>query len=236
MPAPTQSDLEDALIEALPAVFKDDAGTVTGEQAEWTSALTQAMHEAWTDWQDAITGGGLTVSGSGTPTWTGTGEGGSLSEGTAMEWASSPSFGKTQELTELKGALAEEVKQRFATWVGDYSFSGASYEGTSTATSSSSGTFDATAVGTEVLSAIGSGTQPSAVKSDVLSSLEGKGWKPGKEEAKIGQWLGAFDAMLSGQFQAWLGQTKWIDNTVQGPSAAGSGSGTGTSNNDGGLN
>jgi len=235
MSAPSQSNLEGALLSALPAVFKDGAGEVTSEQAEWVRALTEAMSSAWTDWQDGIIGGGLNVKGTGTPVWKGTGDGGGLSENTVMEWTSSPSFGKTQELTELDAALAGEVKKRFTTWVASYSFTGASYKGTSTATSSSSGTFDAEAIGTEAISDIGSGTPPSDVKPDVLTTLDGKGWRPGKAEAKIDQWLGAFDTMLQEQFQVWLGQTVWVDNTVRGPSASGTGSGSGTSKSDGAL-
>jgi len=240
MAAPSQQALKDEFLAALDPLFKDGSGNVTPEQDEWLSALTQAISTAWQDWQDAISGGGLIVSGSGLGTWAGTGSGGGLTEGQALGWTAQPSFGRTSRLTELDDALVQFTADRFAMWVESYSFSGASYEGTSTATSNSPGTFDATAVG-EPLALIGSGTTPSAIEGDVIAQLKSKGWQPEKTDGdgtripKIHEWLDAYDAMLQDRFAWWLENTLWIDNTVQGPSAAGDGAGTGTSNMDGAL-
>ena len=235
MSAPTASALRSEFLAALDGLFKDDSGSVTSEQDEWLDALTSALSSAWQDWEDNISGGALTVSGSGLGTWTGTGDGGSLSEGVALDWTAQPSFGRTGDLAELDDALGDHTADRFATWAGDYSFSGASYEGTSTATSSSSGTFEATPVGTEVLANIGSGTAPSAVKGDVLSTLDGQGWNTGADQAEIDTWLAAYDAMIQNQFDEWLAGVTWNDNFVSGAAASGTGSGSATSNPDDGT-
>jgi len=241
MPAPSQQALKNEFLAALDPLFFDGGGSVTAEQDEWLTALTQAIHDAWSDWEAGIGGGGLTVSGSGIGTWTGTGDGGSLMEGSTLDWTAQPSFGRTSRLAELDDALASAAADRFTTWVGDYSFAGATYTGSSTATSTSAGTFTATAVGSEVLANIGSGTTPDAVKADVITELEGQGWQPDKTDGhgnripKIREWLDAFDAMLQTQFDEWLAATVWVDNSVTGEAASGTGSGASTSFMDGAV-
>jgi len=230
MPAPPQSAIYKAIKDALPSAFRP----ITAEQDEWIDALAAEIHGGWADWQNGIEGGGLEVCGSGLGTWTGTGEGGNLAQNSPILW-SNPKPGWTTEISELNQFLLVHTRKEFSEWTAAYSFDGASYEGTSTATQNSSGTFDAEAIGTEAIGDVGSGEFPSAIRPDVVADLKGAGWFPDEPVAEIKGWLNAYDNMLLGQFQSWLDNTLWIDNTVQGPSAAGDGSGCGTSNNDGAL-
>jgi hypothetical protein len=232
MPAPSQPAIYNSIKGNLPGVFKNPS--ITAQQDDWLNALAGKISGAWSDWQNGIEGGGLEVCGSGLGTWTGTGEGGDLTEGPKMEWGN-PKPGWPTEVKELNDALVRYTKPEFNDWVSAYSFDSASYEGTTTATSNSSGTFDAEAVGTEDIATIGSGDPPAPIQPSVVSDLKAAGWRPDKSVAKIKEWIGAYDDMIQEQFQLWLDSTLWIDNTVQGPSAAGSGSGCGTSNNDGAL-
>jgi len=233
MAAPSPQDLKGELVSALPGVFKP----ITSEQDQWLDDLTNAISAAWDDWEAGIEGGGLNVSGSGLSNWTGTGTGGSLTETTVMSWDTGISFASpTQELNELDEALAVEVEKRFTNWVASFSFDkGATYTGTCTATSQSSGTFTASPPGTEVLGQVGSGDQPTDVRPAVEATLKGYGWQPGNQYAEIGGWLSAFDTMIQNNFATWVGDTTWNDNVVTGPGASGTCSGSAVSNPSDGM-
>ena len=216
---PTSAEIKAEIISDLDSYFKNPTNITTQLDA-YIEAITDGIASAWSTWQSNVGYSGDSVSGAGLGIWTGTGGGGSF-DTTISITITDPYL--TTWSTAAIDAIQNGWESKFNTWVGGYSFAGSvTWTGTSTATESKVGTFDADAV--ELLSTYG--TAPTGVATDIKGRMVGFDFP----NAKSGLFIDAIGSALETKFNSWAGATS-VDVNVTGVAAAGTGNGTGTSQN-----
>lgn len=215
------------------------------------NAVGNEITTQWSNWIKSMKWGGLKVhgfgkmplpSGFGTSEWTGTGDNGKLTADpyriSVDTILNSVIFAphRTPATVKLLNDLNTVLGQKFDAWVSSYTFANVPYKGTTTATDSYSGVFDATNI-TANLFTLGHGDNPSGIQSAweaMLTSLPQPVFRIDHPLCRVRNLTNAVSSVVEQQFiQFFLVNTVGLNNTVSGASKAYSGEGTDTSKNDG---
>ncbi|MGA9407362.1 MAG: hypothetical protein WBW71_09550 [Bacteroidota bacterium] len=227
MSVPSSADLMTAIKSYLPSTMKHNAGN-TDTTPELTALLQDICDEVtgeWSNWASSTKFGGVTVSGAGIGTWAGSGTGGNFNSIISM---SIPHTYNTDATKKLEDKLSFRITAAFVQWSISFIFNGATYSGTSTATTNNPGTF--TAQNTPVsLNSAGTVTKFGTLASDVFTDLA---FQTG---TIVMQLLNAIQSGLQSKFNAWRSASTVTGNSVSGTAVAGTGNGSGTSSIDGSI-
>lgn len=243
MPAPTADQLYQAVDGRLPnrtLPSKDSphsAAWSVPRHPKWVQflhAFCDDFSRAWQLWNDAMMGGLNIVQGQGIGAWVGTGQGGVLIQLAPMsftiEWPYRP-----HRFVEWEQSVVQALQERFTLFASTYRFILVNYPGTTTATPITPGTFTVQRNAPIAIQVAGQGVNPSPIKEEVLSSLEGKGWRPRHYLSNQSAILDAIDGAVAELWEWYLNNTLFMNNSATGPSAAVTGFGENTSLNDGKL-
>jgi hypothetical protein len=223
MGVPSSNSILSAIKLELPDEMKKNNGDVTDALSQMLNDICNSVNGAWSTWASEVKFGGATVSGLGIGTWTGTGIGGSFSKTISM---TIPYTYDTDGSKKLIDSLNSRIGAAFNEWINSFTFAGVTYTGTSTATSSSPGTFNATNSPTS-LSSSGTIAKFGTLANDMYNDL-------GFESASIVvDLLSAVQTATTNLFNTWRSSSTITGNSVSGTAASGAGTGSGTSSNDG---
>lgn len=226
MPAPSASVIFNGIDSRLTPPFQSPRHS---SFVQFLNDLSGQLASQWSSWQSGLTGGMNTVSGAGIGVWSGVGSGGTITEGGPLQivvntWPA-PAF------QQYVGHLRDVIKEKFNLWTTSFVFSSVPYLGSSTATPISPGSFTATGANPPApIGILGSGTNPSNIKSEVESRLTSPFDLPRASLHILNQ---AIEDTIIEQFGIWLNTSMFSGDMVTGAAAAGSGSGSGTSQGNG---
>ena len=225
MPAPSSSVIFNGIDSRLGSSFSSPRHA---RFSQFLNEFSSSLASQWASWQSGLTGGKNNVTGLGIGVWSGTGGGGTITEGSPLEinLTTYPPGAFQQYVTALKST----IKTKFSGWASSFTFSSVPYLGSSTATPLSPGSFNATGANPPApIGTLGSGTNPSGIKSGVESQLGsfdlGKSAIPVLDQA--------IEDTISEQFSIWLNSSLFSGDTVAGVASPGAGSGSGTSQGNG---
>ena len=226
MPAPGSSVIFNGIDSRLTPPFQSPRHA---SFVQFLNDLSSQLASQWSSWQSGLTGGKNNVTGAGIGVWSGVGSGGKITEGSPLEIAittySAPAF------QQYVGVLKDVFKEKFNLWATSFVFSATPYLGTSTATPLSPGSFNATGANPPApIGTLGSGTNPSAIKSTIESRLTSPFDLPRASLHILNQ---AIEDTIIEQFTIWLTSSMFSGDSVTGVAAPGSGSGSGTSQGNG---
>jgi hypothetical protein len=222
MSVPSSNSLLSEIKKNLDSSMKKKDGSITDELEKMLRDVCDNIANQWDDWAGSVKFGGSTVVGLGVGAWAGAGTGGSFSK--TIEINIPPTF-DTDGSNKLAKYLSGNITDAFNQWINSYTFAGIAYSGTSTATPTSPGTFNAQNAPAPLTTGIA--TKFSTLASAVESQL---GFEGGSIISKL---LKAIETGLMTKFEEWRSSSMITSNTVSGTAVVTTGSGTGSSSNDG---
>lgn len=224
----TSAELKTAIISELGLNFKYSGdeipkgeSNITQDLDDYLAYICEAVIQAWSNWQSAVKFGGAAVTGAGLGIWTGSGAGGTFN--TAFSLSITPKFGTADETT-LTTAIQNRIKDAFNEWINSFTMAGDAFTGTSTATQSSPGVFNAINAPI-LLSSRGTTTKFTSMADDVMGDLTGFDLS----NSIVRDFMDAFSNGLKTKFDSWRSTANLVNNAVTGTAAAGTGAGSGTS-------
>ncbi len=225
---PTSAELKTAIISELGSNFKYSGNEVpkgesqiTKDLDDYIAHICEDVTQAWSDWQSAVKFGGVGVTGAGLGSWTGSGTGGAFD--TAFSLSIDPKYGTAGETT-LTQSIQNRIKDAFNEWISSFTMAGDTFAGTSTATPSSPGSFNAINAPI-LLSSRGTTTKFTSLADDVMGGLTGFDLA----NSIVRNFVDALSNGIKTKFESWRNATNLTNNTVMGGAAAGTGAGSGTS-------
>ena len=219
----SSASLLSAIKLALTARMKMNNGDTTSETTKLLQDISNEIATKWKDWASSVTFGGVTVSGAGVGTWVGTGSGGVFSKTITINI---PYTYDTEGSKKMIDSLNARITAAFNEWINSFTFSGVSFNGTSTATPSSPGTFNAINIPTS-LSLAGTTTKFGTLANDIKGDLNFE------KDSIADDLFIAIQNTVKDQFDSWRNESNITNNSVTGTAASGAGTGSGNSLNDG---
>lgn len=246
MPAPTQLQIKNAIIAALPSSFKSGPSrskypsafdTPTGLHKDQLAFIDQTatdLASAWISWIPTLKFGGASVLGSGIGVWAGTGGGGQFLPSPLSFTISAPlSFTDPSKSLVVRNAIAQATVGKFTDFNAVYTAKAGIlvYTGSTTATPLNPGVFAAVLTPITLFAAIAPSVilePPADVATAITNALTGF------NQANIDPaYYSAYANALDSLFNQFLGASSISANSVAGPSVAGTGTGAGISLTDG---
>jgi hypothetical protein len=212
-----------AIIGALTARMKMNNGTTTSETTKLLQDISNEIATKWKDWATSVKFGGVAVSGAGIGTWVGTGSGGVFSKTITIKI---PYTYDTVNSKKMIDSLNTRITAAFNQWINSFTFSGVSYNGTSTATSSSPGAYNVINVPMS-LSSSGTVAKFQTLANDIKGDLNFE------KDSIADDLFTAIQNTVKDQFDSWRNESKITNNSATGTAASGAGTGSGNSLNDG---
>lgn len=187
---------------------------------EYLDKVFAKVTDGWKKWQDAITWGGLTVSGGGVGAWSGVGSGGVMQGSPYVMQPFSFKKNSPQQIKYTK-ALADALAAKFTAFPATFKFSGIQYTGTCGATPINPGPVSAQNVPVPLQTA-GSGQNISGIAPIWKAALTPPDFNLNNPHAKSGQLIDAICKAIEQSFQTvWLASTMIQGNILTGAAAPG---------------
>lgn len=226
MPAITRSQIYNNIKTKVPADYSHPNCT------ELLNAVSDAIGTGWSKFHSALTFGNLTVSGLGTPVWSGKSSGGGVLVVTPWSILIKPLFTDAPDHVTFCNTLSKILNQELNKWAPSFVFTpGVDFLGASTATLSTPGIFNATNT-TLPISGAGSGADIIGLQKKIEDELAKSGFIIAK--SGISPIIKGIAFAVEDGFKKWL-TSPMTSNSVTGTSVAGTGNGVGTSLTNGKL-
>lgn len=190
------------------------------EAIEYLDALFAKIESAWSQWQNSMSWGTLTLTGGGVGAWAGSGMGGVL-VGSPFTVQPFSFKGNSPQQLKFTKAICDAIASKFTPFPTAFKFTMVSYTGASGATPIAPGPVQAMSVPAPLMSA-GSGVNPSGIAQMAKSMLTAPDFQLTSPQAKSGQLVDAIGSTIEQLFQTvWLATTMASANSFQGTGAPG---------------